>query len=519
MVELRSRTHLNSHMHYIRAIKDGSIKIVMNADARGKSKLKFRQLVDVYNLENINDDESVPIVVRDLDNVPDMTQDSCLFGTEVNIKTETEDFTMTLEKIRQQCKEKKRKLRETKTASNVEVKKENLTQDEGCDFEEPLISWDTKFTKRRKKKQDRKAKCDATSSPSVEKVDFPLFSEVKPEAWDDSYSVSQAMDSIPSDLLLDFNNESESSINTVLEEEIMHDSSKDTSLALYCNEETNSPGMVASEETNSIGVVAIEQPNSIGMVAIEEPIKPVEKAFEDASEEFNDARKVQCCLADDVALENKEIILYGSVSREEMELDVPQHSKSENIDSFSETWWRDGIKKDEESNDSKRNLDMTITGLENVKIEVPDILAVDFPILSLKDFGIDCTDILWEIEDIAKDDLPEPTNILQLTNCCNSLDNLQPVPDDSTISLEEDQLPERLQQSSPSKHEDEEGDHKLSQLYKAPDEVHKAAETDSIQQQKLHRQPEKLLSGRKVCPLHLFSQTTYILKQFLTRYI
>ncbi|KAL1191527.1 hypothetical protein V5N11_002349 [Cardamine amara subsp. amara] len=457
MVELRSRTHLNSHMHYIRAIKDGSIKIVMNRVARGKAKLKFRQLGDVYNGENIEDDDvAIPIVVRDLEDVPDI-------GAEVGVKTDPGDFTMTLEKIRKQCKEKKRKLRnnrrDTETASIVEVKKECLTQDEGCDFEEPLSNWDTKFSKRRKKKQE-----------------LPLFCDVKPEAWDDSYSVSEAMDFIPTDPLLDCNNESESHINIVSEEEeIMHDSSKDSRLALSC----------------------IEKPNSPGKVAVEEPIEPVEKALEDASEEHNAATKVECCLA----LENKEIILYDSVSTEEMELDVQQHSEPENIDSFNTTSSGvEEVKEDEESNDSKCNLDMTITGLEIVKVEEAlEIPAVDYSSLSIMDFVLENTETVWETEDISKDVLRQATDIFQLTYCCNSLDNLQPVPDNSTISFQEDQLPERLQQPSSSKEEDEEAEYqKLSQLYWAnPDEFRKAAETDSIQQQKLHHQPEKLLSGRK----------------------
>ncbi|EFH52642.1 hypothetical protein ARALYDRAFT_324194 [Arabidopsis lyrata subsp. lyrata] len=472
MVVLRSSTHLNSHMHYIRTIQDGSIKILMNMDARRKSKLKFRQLVDIYNLEHSQDDESVPRVVRDLDNVSDITQGS-----------ESEDFSMTtLEKIRKQCKEKKRKLRirgdTTESASNVEVKKEYVTQDEGCDIEEPLSSWDTKFSKRRKKKQERKAKCvSSTSSPSVAKVDLPVvLFHVKPEAWDDSYSVSEAMDC---------SKESESPTNTVLVEEIMLDSSRDMRLVPYCSAEPIFPGVVA----------------------IEEPIttKPLEEAFEDASEEFDDARKVQCCLADNIALQDKQIVLYGSVPREEMELDVnPQHSEYENfgcVENLISSYTSSGCeeaKEDEESNDSKASLDMSVTGLEIVKIEAPEILAIDYSgCLPIINFCIEDSDILWETEDITKDDFPEAADILQLTNCCNSLDNLQPVPDDSTISLEEYHLPERLQQSLYSKHEDEARDHKLSQLYKEPDEFQKVAETDSIQQQQPHHQPENLLSGRK----------------------
>ncbi|VYS60629.1 unnamed protein product [Arabidopsis thaliana] len=456
MVELRSSTHLNSHVHYIRTIKDGSIKIVMNMDGRRKPKLKFRQLVDIYNLEDSQGVESIPRVVRDLDNGSDFTQGS-----------ESEDFSMTtLEMIQKQCKERKRKLRNcrdttTETFSNVEVKKEYVTQDEGCDIEEPLSSWDTKFSKRRKKKQERKkAKCGTSTSspPSVEKVDLPLvLFHVKPEVWDDSYSVSEAMDC---------SEKSESPTNTVLVEEIMLDSSSDMRLVPYCSAEPNFPGVVAIEE-----------------------------AFEDASEEFSDAD-----------FQNKQIVLYSSVSREEMELDVnPQHSEYENIgcvknfiSAYTSSGCEEEDKEDEESNDIKANLDMSVTGLEIVKIEAPEILAIDYPgCLSIINFCAEDSEIVWETEDITKDNFPEATDILQLTNCCNSLDNLQPVPEDSTSSKEEDHLTEILQQSLYSKHEDEAGDHKLSQLYKEPDEVQKVAETDSIQQQQPHHQPENLLSGRK----------------------
>lgn len=497
MVELRTCTHLHSQLHYIQAIKDGSIKIVMNKDARGKSKLKFRQLVDVYNRENIRgDDKSIPRVVRDLDNVSDMTKGSCLFGAEVNIKTVLDDFSMTLEKIRRQCKEKKRKLRnrrDTEIASQVKVKQEYSTlptEDEGCDLEEPLSSWNTKFSKRRKKKQELKTKCGSTSSPPAKQVCLPVFCDVKPEAWDDSYSVSEALDFISTDPLLDCSKESKSTTNTELVEEIMHDLSKGTRLALYCSPE----------------------PTSLGMVAIEEPIttKPVEKTFEDASEEFNGALKARFCLADNIALENQENVLDGGVSKKETELEVSKNPESEIIGcvnnpiSYNTNLVCEEVK--EESNDSKPNLYMPITGLEIVKIEAPEIIATDSSGLPTMDSGVENTEILWETEDIAKDDeLPEATDIIQLAKCCNSLANLHLVPDDGTIPLEEAQLPERLhQQPAPSGHVDEPEDHITPQLYKAPDEVTTGAETDSIHQQKLHNQPEKLLSGRKVCPLNNF---------------
>ncbi|XP_010504597.1 PREDICTED: uncharacterized protein LOC104781581 [Camelina sativa] len=472
MVELRSRTQLNSQLHYIRAIKGGSIKIVMNTDGRRKPKLRFRQLVDIYNLENSKVDELVPTVVRDLENISDITQG--LFGAEVNKKADSEDFSMiTLEKIRNR--------RDVETASNVQVKKEYLTQDEGCDIEEPLSSWDTKFSKKRKRIQERKAKCVSTASPSVEKVvDLPVFFHVKSEAWDDSYSVSEAMELNPADPLLDCSKESGSYTNTVLVEEIMLDSSRDMRLVPCC----------------------IAEANVSGMVAIEDPvtIKPVEEAFEDASDEFNDTRKAQCCLA----FEDKQIVLYSSASEEEMELDVAQDSESENIgcvqsliSSYESSDCEEEVEEDEENNYLKPNVDMSVTGLEIVKIEAPEILAIDYPGSPIINFGVENAEIEWETEDISKDDFPEATVILQLTNYCNSLENLQVVPDENTIAIEEEYLPERSQQSLYSKHQDEAGDYKLSPLYKEPDEVQKVAETESIQQQQPHHQPEKLLSGRK----------------------
>ncbi|ESQ44392.1 hypothetical protein EUTSA_v10005811mg [Eutrema salsugineum] len=487
MVELRSRTHLHSQLHSIRTITDGSIKILLNVVAKGKSKLKFRQLVDVYNQGNTEDDESIPIVVRDLDNVSDMTQGSVMFVAEADIKTEPEDFSLTLEKIRKQCKEKKRKLRnrgDAVTASQVKVKQESLTEDEGCDLEEPLSSWNTKFSKRRKKKQEGKTKCSSTSSPSAKKVDLlPVFHDVKPETWDDSYSVPEAMDFIPTDPLLVCNKEPESTSNTELVEEIIHDLPKDTTLALYCTSAPNFPGMVTTEELITTN--------------------PVDKDFEDASEEFIKARKARCCLVDNLAIENQENVLCGSVSREAIKLETPQSSESETIGGVKNLIYSntssgtDEVIEDEESNYSKPNLDMAITGLEIVKIEAPEILATDYSGLLPMEFGVEDTQIVWENEDIAKDEFPEATDILQLTSCCNSLENLHLVSDDSPVSLEEDHLPERLQQSSSSGNVDEAEDYKSSQLFQAPEEVKTAEETDSIQQQELHSQPEKLLSGRK----------------------
>lgn len=76
---------MNSKLHYIRAIKGGSIKIEVNVVANGKSKLKFKPLVDVYNRGDTGDE--VPMVsraVRDLE----MAQDSCTFGAEVDARSD-----------------------------------------------------------------------------------------------------------------------------------------------------------------------------------------------------------------------------------------------------------------------------------------------------------------------------------------------------------------------------------------------------------------------------------------------
>ncbi|CAA7060529.1 unnamed protein product [Microthlaspi erraticum] len=499
MVELRSRIHLHSQLHSIRTIKDGSIQTVVNVVARGKSKLKFRNLVDIYNQEG---DEPIPRVVRDLDSVSGMTQGSRLFGAEVNLKADPEDFDMTLETIRKQCKEKKRKLRnrgDTETASQVKVKQESFlalqTEDEGCDFDESLSSWKTKVSKKRKRKHV------STSPPSTTKVDLPVFCDVKLEASVDSCSVSEAVDFISTDPLLDCSKESESTTSTELVEEIIHDCSKDRKLALYCSPEPNSPG-----------IVAIEEPIST---------KLVDRAVTDASEEFIDAKKAQCCLADNIALENQENVL----SSEETELEVPQSSECETIScvknlicSNTSSGSEEG-KEEEQGNDSKpnsemtisgmeivkieapeilANIDITVTGLEIVKIEAPEILAMDDSGMLNMDFGVQNTE-MWDNEDITKDESHEATDILlQLTSCCNSLERLHLVPDDSLISLEEDHLPERLQQYPSLGNVDEAGEHKSPQLFQAPDDVKTAEETESIQQQELHSQPEKLLSGRKV---------------------
>ncbi|VVB05930.1 unnamed protein product [Arabis nemorensis] len=508
MVELRTRTHLHSQSHSIRAIKDGSVKLVLNVAARGKSKLKFRQLVDVYDLENTKDDTSIRTVVRDLDNVSGMTQGSCKVGAEVNVKPVPDGFNMTLEKIRKQCRENKRKLRnrgDAETASQVKVKQESFTlqtEGEGCDLEETLISWNTKFSKRRKRRQELKTKSGSTSSPSAKQVDLPVLCDVKSEACDDSYAVSEAMDFVPTDPLLDRNKESESTTSVELVEEIMHELSKDTRMVLYRSPEPNSSGMVAIEELITTGTV--------------------DKTLEDASDEFNDAKKAGGCVADDIDIENQANVLYSSVSREEMELVVPQSSESQTIGCVKNLNYSNTIpgseeaKEDEQSNNSKPKSDMTITGLEIVKIEAPEILAnLYMPITGLEivkteapeilatdssDFEVGNTEIVWETEDIVKAELPEAIDVIQLTSCCNLLANLHLVPDDSAIPLEEDQVPERLQQQQPdasSGNVDEPEDHKRPQLYKAPDEITTGAETDSIEQQKLHNQPEKLLSGRK----------------------
>ncbi|CAF2048080.1 unnamed protein product [Brassica rapa] len=565
MVEVRSSTNLNSQLHYIRATKDGSIRIVANVVANGKSKLKFRPLVDVYNRGNTEDEVPISRVVRELENDSEMTQ-----GSEVDAKTDTEGFDMTLQKVRKQCREKKRKLGnrgDTETVAQVKVKQEYSTlhtEDEECEVEEPLSRWNTKFSKRRKKKQECKSKCGSTSSPSakevdlpvfcdvkleaswdelvtvdvnvenqtedegcdveeplsswntkrskkkqklktkcgststpsVEKIDLPVLCDVKPEAsWDDSYLVPAAMYIIPTNPLLDSDKEPESISNKELVEEIVHDFSKDAIPVLH-----RSP-----------------EPNSLGIVAIEEPIttKPVDKTVEDASEEFIEARKAPCCLVGNFALEN---VLCGSASREEDELETTGYVKNLSYSNTSSV--TEEVREDEESNVSKPNVDMITTGLEIMKLDAPEVLAsLDMTIIGSEivkadapqmlatdisdsltvDYGVRNTELVWEDEDIANDELHEATDILPLTSCNDLMNNLHSAPDDSTVSLEEDHLPERLQQSSSSGNVvDEAGDNKSSQLFQAPtDEAKTAEESDSIQQQELHSQPEKLLSGRK----------------------
>ncbi|CAN8254338.1 unnamed protein product [Cochlearia groenlandica] len=384
MVELRSRTQLLSQNHYIRSIKDGLIETVMNVVARGKSKLRFRKLVDVYN--NKDDVLVVPTVVRDLDNGYEMKQGSCVFGSDASI-------------------------------------------------------------------------------------------EPNPEG--------EAMDFVSSDAC----KETETTTNAEFVEEINHDSPKERSLVLYCPGEPNSPGMVAVEEHVT-------------------------------------TKKARCCLADDIDVECQTNVLYSIVPKEEVKLEVPQSSESETIGyvnnltaSNTSSEIREA-KEDEQSNDSKPNLDMTatsleimkveapetlvnldmaITGLEMVKVEAPKVLATDYSGLVPMDFGVENTEIMGEHEDVsANDELLKATDILLLSSSCDLREKLFLVPEDTTVSLEEDQMLERSQQQSSSTGDvDEARDHKSTQLFQAPNEVKTPEKTDSIQPQELHSPPEKLLSGRK----------------------
>lgn len=391
MVESRSRTHL----HSIRTIIDGSIKTVVNVVARGKPKLKFRKLVDIYS-------------------VSDMTQGSCLFGAEVS---DPEGFNMTLWKIRKQCEEEKRKLGnrgDIETASHVEVKQESLTletEDEGFDFDEPLSNWKTKLSKKRKSKQEFKTKCNY-SSPSTENDDLPILCDVKREACDDNSSVTEAVELIFTNPLVDCNKEPQSS----------------------------------EPET----IVCIK--NLIDSVTIS--------------------------------------------GGEEVKEDEPSNGTKSNLDmtvSVLETVKIEGP-------EILADLDMTVTGLDFVKIEVTEIPATDYSGIPTMDFGVEITDTVWDSEDISTDEVKGETDILQLTGCCTPLDDLNSVPDDSTISVEGYHRPERLQQSSSSANVDEAGDHKLPQLFQAPTDIKTAGETDSIQQQ----------SGRKVCLVCNFRKPQFI---------
>ncbi|GMJ15394.1 hypothetical protein HRI_005208600 [Hibiscus trionum] len=192
-MELRS----TSHLHFVNAIKGGSVEKSMNVGFRGRPELKFKGIKEIYNLRDTVYHNQVPAIYLrdDLDNSPtkcfgvkvERSDFSLVGGIKIKIEPETFDSNcksdgderihdlddlgfgnMTLKQIKKRCKKRKRKCsifvglnKETmETCSSEKHELPNILHEDGeCDLEEPLINLKSKLSK--------KIKCKKTSRKNV----------------------------------------------------------------------------------------------------------------------------------------------------------------------------------------------------------------------------------------------------------------------------------------------------------------------------------------------------------------
>ncbi|XP_022768944.1 uncharacterized protein LOC111312695 [Durio zibethinus] len=199
-MELRSSTHL----HFVQAIKGGSVAKSMNVDTRGRPALKFKEIKEIYNLRDGRYPHQVPTICLrdDLESSPtesyvvkvESPDFSLVRGMKVKTEPEASDFNcnndggernnelddhsfgnMTLKQIKNRCKTKKRKRvnfvglnKETvETCSPVKHELPNFQhKDDEYDLEEPLIILKSKLSKNTKSKRKPSRKSASASSPN-----------------------------------------------------------------------------------------------------------------------------------------------------------------------------------------------------------------------------------------------------------------------------------------------------------------------------------------------------------------
>ncbi|XVE56021.1 hypothetical protein DITRI_Ditri03aG0203700 [Diplodiscus trichospermus] len=200
-MELRSSTHL----HFVHAIKGGSVVKSINVDTRGRPAVKFKEIKEIYNLRDATYHNQVPTICLrdDMESSPakcyvvkvESSDSSLVRGMKIKSEPEDSDFNcrndggerndelddlslgnMTLKQIKKRCKTKKRKLfnsvglnkEPVETCSSVEHEFPNFQrEDDDYDLEEPLINWKSKLSTimRGKRKCLQKNVSASSSSP------------------------------------------------------------------------------------------------------------------------------------------------------------------------------------------------------------------------------------------------------------------------------------------------------------------------------------------------------------------
>ncbi|XP_054823755.1 uncharacterized protein LOC129321853 isoform X2 [Prosopis cineraria] len=191
-MELRSCGHL----HFIQAIQGGSIVKMLNV-ARGRPRLSFKKIVDIYDISVFDNNVKVErsCIYEDEKRTvkAESDADACSANDgddEADVLEDCNFGNLTLKQIQERCKSRKRKHWQGLDTSKRKLKIEASSSEEQCienhiasndsEFMETLSSWRSKLSKNKKAKK-RKCIKDQMSSVTQE-----VISAVKSEVIQNS---------------------------------------------------------------------------------------------------------------------------------------------------------------------------------------------------------------------------------------------------------------------------------------------------------------------------------------------
>ncbi|XAR61781.1 hypothetical protein NMG60_11016297 [Bertholletia excelsa] len=186
-MELRSC----SHLHFIQAIKCGTVEKIRNVDPRGRPALLFKQLKDIYKSEDAQksnsfstfqslcgwtemlsgcdkvklEGQSLPLIERKTKE-RDFNVDEFNWNSDDEACSESNDLNfgrITLKQLKEQCKRKKRKVLQSACSSPKEDHVDWHLEEDDCDLKEPISSWKSVISKNLKGKRKRAKKCSSSS--------------------------------------------------------------------------------------------------------------------------------------------------------------------------------------------------------------------------------------------------------------------------------------------------------------------------------------------------------------------
>ncbi|KAH7848960.1 hypothetical protein Vadar_010848 [Vaccinium darrowii] len=169
-----------SHLHFIQAIRAGSVEKILNVNSRGRPALSFKKLEDIYESEDDKIHDSLS-TLKPEDSDADMVFDSDMVKTETKKGESNTEMSncnadddeegtdginsekMTLKQLKEQCKTKKRKALRSLYLSPEQDYPDRHPEEDECDLEEPISSWKLKNPIGKKKRAKKRS-----SSPQTE---------------------------------------------------------------------------------------------------------------------------------------------------------------------------------------------------------------------------------------------------------------------------------------------------------------------------------------------------------------